>query len=107
MLVNYDDLENEHIKFISYNGRYPNLCSGVLTLEIDGKKVTFGPSYMKDIDYEKFWYSGGCITRDYSTKKGEWQIEVNSIPEQYRNYASEIDVIFNSNVPYGSCGGCI
>jgi len=35
------------------------------------------------------------------------QIEVNSIPEQYRNYASEIDVIFNSNVPYGCCGGCI
>ena len=27
-----------HVKFISYTGKYPNLCGGILTLEIDGKK---------------------------------------------------------------------
>ena len=29
---------NEHVKFISYTGKYPNLCSGIITLEIDGEK---------------------------------------------------------------------
>ena len=32
-----------HVKFISYDGKYPNLCRGKLTLEIDGEKVTFSP----------------------------------------------------------------
>ena len=31
-----------NIKFISYDGTYPTLCSGKLTVEIDGKVVTFG-----------------------------------------------------------------
>lgn len=26
------------IKFISYDGKYPNFCSGTLILEVDGKK---------------------------------------------------------------------
>ena len=30
------------IKFISYTGKYPNLCSGVFTVEIDGKEYKFG-----------------------------------------------------------------
>lgn len=29
------------MRFISYTGDYPNLCSGVLTLEIDGKEYNF------------------------------------------------------------------
>lgn len=33
---------NNHVKFVSYTGNYPNLCRGDLTLEIDGEIVTFG-----------------------------------------------------------------
>lgn len=32
----------ENVKFVSYTGDFPNLCSGVLTLEIDGNPVSFG-----------------------------------------------------------------
>lgn len=46
------------VKFIEYDGHYPNLCSGILTLEIEGKTVKFGNS--KGCDYYQFWCSGGC-----------------------------------------------
>ena len=39
MLVNKKN--KSRVKFISYTGEYPNLCSGVLTLEIDGKEYKF------------------------------------------------------------------
>lgn len=42
MLINYSNNEITHVKFVSYTGRYPNLCSGILTLEIDGENVNFG-----------------------------------------------------------------
>jgi hypothetical protein len=109
----------DHVKFISYTGKYPNLCRGVLTLEIDGEEVKFGHDYsgfeswLKDGNYEGFWTSGGsCCFYDSHYQEtridtGEWKIDFQSIPEKYRKYAYEIDEVFNSNVQYGCCGGCI
>ena len=46
MLINTQDkTTTQHVKFISYTGEYPNLCKGVLTLEIDGVEYTFGYNY--------------------------------------------------------------
>lgn len=42
------------VKSIDYTGRWPNLCSGTLTLEIEGEVVRF--SSERDT---RFWYSGG------------------------------------------------
>lgn len=48
----------KHVEFIKYTGAYPNLCSGILTLKIDGETVTFGSKYRKPTPmYEKFWYT--------------------------------------------------
>lgn len=115
MLVNTNnEVTTNHVEFVSYNGRYPNLCRGVLTLKIDGKEVTFGYDYNnhKKCDYEDFWVSGGeCgFSNGYSesyTYGGEWEIDVNSLPEEYKKYASEIDMVFNENVQHGCCGGCL
>lgn len=109
MLINSNkESATEHIKFISYTGEYPNLCSGVLILEIDGEKIVFASvMYKRRGVYPSFWHSGGYISEDYEAYTGEWQIDVSEIPERYRKYASEIDEVFNSNVPYGCCGGCI
>lgn len=107
MLVNQNEQNiTKHVEFVSYDGKWPNLCHGLLTLKIDGKKVKFGSKYAyKDADYEKFWSSGGncsikCIEKD------EWIINVQELPEEFRAYAAEIDSVFNENVQFGCCGGC-
>lgn len=111
MLINKNDNTNSHVKFVNYTGSYPNLCSGILTLEIDGIGYTFGNSYKSKSDFDSFWCSGGYVRADrdwnFDVGHGEWKIDVSDIPEQFRKYAEEIDAEFNSNVPYGCCGGCI
>lgn len=121
--------EGKHVKFISYTGEYPDLCRGILTLEIDGKEYRFGHNYsnchynknteqwyftdeVTNPNFDKFWTSGGgCgFINDYEdcyVGTGEWKIDVMDIPEQFRKYATEIDEEFNSSVPYGCCGGCL
>lgn len=106
--------EVNHVKFVSYTGKYPTLCSGLLTLEIDGEEVVFGYKYKAEIthhrtpDYPPFWTSGGftnyCVNK---IEKGEWNIHVDELPDKYKKYAREIDVIFNANVEHGCCGGCL
>ena len=110
MLVNASKETTNHVKFISYTGAWPNLCSGVLTLEIDGEEITFGYGFgsKEKPKYYPFWSSGGGINPNYEgTWKGEWKIDVDDIHEQFRKYAAEIDMVFNDNVPWGCCGGCI
>ena len=117
MLVNKANIENKHVKFVSYTGKYPNLCRGMLTLDIDGKEYRFGhdyifTNYQTDKNYNSFWSSGGeCgFINNYSesyVNSGEWEIDVSDLPEELQKYAAEIDEIFNTNVPYGCCGGCL
>ena len=118
MLINSTSETTNHVRFVSYTGKYPNLCRGILTLEIDGEQVRFGHDYTKfdsyktDGNYKEFWSSGGnCgFTNGYTDSyvhSDEWQIDVENIPDQYKKYATEIDEVFNSNVEYGCCGGCL
>ena len=119
-MINNNNYTTEHVEFISYTGRYPNLCYGVLTLKIDGEFCRFGHepySYNYDEDrydddnYEKFWHSGGRVSFSdrlgYDVISGEWEIDVDKLPEKFRKYAAEIDYTFNANVEHGCCGGCI
>lgn len=119
MLVNTPK-ETNHVEFVSYSGEYPNLCSGVLVLRIDGLEYGFGHevgSYdfktnkYKDHNCKQFWHSGGSICADkdwnFDVHQGEWEINADEIPEEFRKYAAEIDRVFNDNVPWGCCGGCI
>lgn len=107
MLVNVDKADVvKHVKFVRYTGKWPNLCGGILTLEIDGKIVRFGNVYEgKEVDYEKFWIPGGeCTMKTLHTD--EWGIDVAQLPLEFREYAAEIDAVFNANVEQGHCGGC-
>ncbi len=128
MLVNNTDLleTDSNIKFIDYTGKYPNLCSGILTLSIDGKIVKFGHNYSyydydtktytnedpNNPNFDKFWSTGGsCGFKDNYINSyinnNEWIIDINDIPKKYQKYATIIDELFNNNVPHGCCGGCL
>lgn len=86
------------VSFVSYDGSWPCLCFGTLSLLIDGKLVKL----------EGCMHSGGYITfdEDYTeyTAIGPWEI---TLPESLEKYRKEIEEAVNSNVPWGCCGGCV
>lgn len=92
-------MSGKAVEFVSYDGKWPNLCSGTLVLKINGEEVEF-PKYCMN--------SGGGVYRDeegdYYTEKGPWTV---NIPVEYRRYSAEIDDVVNEKVPCGCCGGCI
>ena len=96
------------IEFVSYTGSWPNLCSGTLTLRIDGEEIGFSGYGGK---YHRFWSPGGSVW--FGSNWGEhvdqdkWVINEEDLPEELRPYVEEIAELFNDNVPYGCCGGCV
>lgn len=91
-------------KFVSYNGRYPNLCSGTLKFKLNGKLYTLGENRC-------FWLvSGGTVGFDEDWNEqvttGPWSLP-DSIPEELEPYRKEIEDMINKHIPWGCCGGCI
>lgn len=112
-----------NIKFISYDGTYPTLCSGKLVVEIDDKVVSFGKTkkfWSWDTedslaDYLQFWCSGGSTGFDddgeYTIPLCPWEMsegvnEKNYPPEIWKLLPDILNVM-NDNVPGGCCGGCL
>lgn len=88
------------VEFVSYDGKWPNLCSGTLVMRINGKDVEFPPYCMS---------SGGCayFRNNWSeevVERGEWSVNV---PDEYKALKKEIEEGVNENVPWGCCGGCL
>lgn len=92
-----------NIEFMSYDGEWPNLCSGELILLIEGEKVSFGECLS----------SGGSISHneewEFTVTSGDWGVNFDAV--QYLNLTDEektlIRDLVNENVPQGCCGGCI
>lgn len=84
-------LSTPRVKFISYDGKFPNLCSGVLILEIDGKEYKFGHHYINchsdsktglvtftdedpnNPNLESFWISRGSISFSDDWDASVWE----------------------------------
>ena len=101
---------NPDIEFVSYSGEYPCLCYGTLILKVNGKNMKFG---IKS-GYPKFWVSGGDISFDSewneSIIKREWDwhcYEEDKLPTDIVDNKEYVMELFNDNVPWGCCGGCI
>lgn len=89
------------LSFVSYDGKYPNLCAGTLIMAIDGIEIEF-PQYCLS--------SGGSVSFDDEWNEhvtvGEWSIS--SFPKDFpENLKSEAESIVNDNIEFGCCGGCI
>ena len=88
------------VEFISYDGKYPCLCMGTLTIKVDDKTYRFNHAMI----------SGGCIQRsedwDMWAVQGDWEINLDEHPE-LEPYKEEITRVVNDNVEQGCCGGCI
>lgn len=104
VINDFSTMEPKTVEFISYDGAYPSLCSGTLVVRILGNIVKFGYGE----DNPPFWQSGGCI--DYTflgVEVGAWKLDIGELADKYKPYAQELIKVFNENVEYGCCGGCI
>lgn len=102
------NLSNSPVEFVSYDGAYPNLCSGLLILKVNGKEYQFHPYKRSQsaVIHREFWRSGGGLDSNYRRYTGEWIIDIDNLPDELKEYAYDIDIIFNENVEHGCCGGC-
>lgn len=106
-----------NIEFVSYDGSYPNLCSGILTVKINGNTTTFGYDWSNDCikpNYPPFWKSGGCASFDKNwnscVSEGDWELDIDnghSFPKDILAVLPDIIKVMNENVPHGCCGGCL
>lgn len=89
----------EMVEFVSYDGAFPNLCSGTLVLKINGEVRTM-PDYCL--------HSGGGVYFDEdwneTVTSGRWSI---TLPDDLEPLRDEIEECINENIPYGCCGGCV
>lgn len=91
------------VEFVSYDGKYPNLCAGTLVIKVNGKEYVFPRHSLQsggEVWFDKNWHD--------HVEYGPWGID---IPNELRNelvpYISEILECVNENVPHGCCGGCV
>lgn len=92
---------SDELKFVSYDGEFPNLCLGTLILELNGEEIVF-PEYCLS--------SGGSVWFDDDwldhIEKGRWTIE--KFPNNFpKNLEKDAEKLVNKNVPWGCCGGCV
>ena len=86
---------------IKYNGEYPNLCSGQLTVTINNKVWKF-PEYCL--------MSGGSVwfTDDWEERIEEGYWSIREWPDNFPNeFKSEVLNAINEYIPHGCCGGCV
>jgi hypothetical protein len=95
------------IKFVSYDGAYPNLCGGTLVMVINNKKYKFGEE--KNL-LPSFWTSTGGIAHS-----GDWALYINKndlkdYPEEIRDieiFEKMIDLMNEKIEEKPCCSGCI
>lgn len=86
---------------IWYKGKYPNLCSGELIININGIPWVF-PDYCL--------VSGGSVSFDEDWQeevtRGDWSIGEwpENFPEEWKSVVLEK---INNEIPHGCCGGCV
>jgi hypothetical protein len=89
------------IKFISYDGHYPNLCSGTLVLEMNGIQYSIirGLSSGGSVSFDEHWSE--------EVTDGPWTLNIDNFPAILKPLEYEITHLINAHIPWGCCGGCV
>ena len=95
------EFPKEGVHLVHYNGSYPILCSGQLTMVVNGKVFTFASHNLKtggSVSFDKDWQE--------IIEKGPWEIDEwpEGYPEEHKEKTLQI---INEELPYGCCGGCV
>lgn len=96
-----DFIAKDKVQFINYDGVYPCLCSGTLTIRVGEKEYKIKDALIS---------GGGIISdedEDLIATEGPWELDESNFPKELTPYFKEILECVNANVPYGCCGGCI
>ena len=89
------------IEFVTYDGKYPNLCSGILTLRVDGNLWSRGHCL---ISGGECWWDSDAREEVYV--HGSWSFL--DFKDEFSNEErQEISRLVNENVEWGCCGGCM
>ena len=89
------------VEFVSYDGEYPNLCSGELKILVNKKEYILNNVLLS---CGNVWLDNNC---DEHVETGFWTVNTFYIPEELKQYIGEIELVVNENVEHGCCGGCI
>jgi hypothetical protein len=94
---------NREINFISYDGRYPNLCSGVLTFSIDGEERKTTKSALRSGGNAGNWQDdfAGAFSGDWSLREDDPAF-ADFTQQDFDFLTAEV----NAHVERGCCGGC-
>jgi hypothetical protein len=85
------------LTFVSYDGEYPNLCSGELILAIDGVPVVF-PDHCMEAGGSMYFDDDELVIQD-----GEWKIT--NFPKDFpENLKSRANELINENIEPACCG---
>ena len=89
------------VKFVSYDGRFPNLCSGTFVYARCGRQYSA----------HHVLNSGGGLDSDYSAYSGLWSFDDGFVDDLKSQGFTEDDVdklldAVNDKVSHGCCGGC-
>lgn len=101
------------VEFVDYTGEFPCLCSGEVTLKIDGQVVEFcryksdsektGKPYLSLTSGGRCYFDDDVEWHDH-VEYGPWSIDLDP---RYAEIEDEILEVINSNIPWGCCGGCL
>ena len=90
------------VEFVSYDGKWPCLCSGTLIIKVDGKTYSFKHAMISGGGI----FGGPSTNWDMWAEEGDWKIDLEEHPE-LEQYKEENEKVVNENVEHGCCGGCI
>jgi len=86
---------------IKYDGEFPNLCSGNLTVWVGKRRFQFPDHCLSSGGGVGFDEDGGEII-----DSGPW--EITEYPPHFpERYKEALLYLVNEQIPWGCCGGCV